>query len=81
MLGAILLPLPFAALPVIVVLIGGVFGPQSNDQLVTRDAPTTIIEDRVLTGGYEQPADLAKVSTSSQPDSLGCEDYDLRSES
>ena len=82
MLGAILLPLPFAALPVVVVLIGAVFGPESNDQLVTRDAPTAItIEERVLTGGYDEAAGLAKVSSNAQPDGIGCEDYDLRSES
>jgi hypothetical protein len=82
MLGAILLPLPFAALPIVVVLIGAVFGPDSSDQLVTRDAPTAItVEERVLTDTMNETADLAKVSSSSQTDWLGCDDHDLRSES
>ena len=60
MFGAILLPLPFAALPVIVVLIGAVFGPKSSEQLVTRDAPTAItFQERVLTDSYDEPTGLA----------------------
>jgi hypothetical protein len=82
MFGAILLPLPFAALPVIVVLIGAVFGPKSSEQLVTRDAPTAItFQERVLTESYDEPTGLAKVSSNSQYESLGCGDQDLRSES
>ena len=82
MFGAILLPLPFAALPVIVVLIGAVFGPKSSEQLVTRDAPTAItFQERVLTESYDEPTGLAKVSSNSQYEPLGCNDQDLRSES
>lgn len=82
MFGAILLPLPFAALPVIVVLIGAVFGPKSSDQLVTRDAPTAItVEERVLTDGYDEATGLAKVSSNAQYERVGCDDHDLRSES
>lgn len=85
MFGAILLPLPFAALPVIVVLIGAVFGPKSSDQLVTRDAPTAItIDERVLADEYpeyDEPSGLAKVSSNTQYEPLGCGESDLRSES
>ena len=84
-LGAILLPLPFAALPVIAVLLGAVFGPKADEQLVTRDVSTAVsIQERVLTqnDALETQIDgLAKVSSNSSYGSLGCEDHDVRSES
>ena len=84
-LGAILLPLPFAALPVVAVLIGAVFGPKSEEQLVTQDVSTAVsIQERVLTDSAAREAQLdglAKVSSSTGYGSFGCEDHDLRTES
>lgn len=84
-LGAILLPLPFAALPAVAVLLGAVFGPKAEEQLVTQDVSTAVsIQERVLTEGAHLQAEidgLAKVSSNSYYGSLGCDDRDLRSES
>ena len=82
LLGAILLPLPFAALPVIVVLIGAIFGPGGSDALVTREAPAPfVIEDTVSTEALtDETIDLASLASPLQFDP-GCNDYDLRSES
>ena len=77
-LGAILLPLPFAALPVIVVLLGAVFGPGESDDLVTQTLPAPpAIEDSVSTDATtEGTITLASVSSPVQfePD---CGQYDL----
>ncbi len=81
MLGAILLPLPFAALPVAVVLVSAVFGPGGNDDVVLRDTPTAIEREYVSS---EAPAidaaSLASIPTAAEFEP-GCGDYDLRSES
>ena len=56
--------------------------PKSSEQLVTRDAPTAItFQERVLTESYDEPTGLAKVSSNTQYESLGCGDQDLRGES
>ena len=77
-IGAILLPLPFAALPVIVVLLGAVFGPGESDDLVTQTLPQPVaIEDTVATDALtDSSMSLASVSTAIQfePD---CGMYDL----
>lgn len=81
MLGAILLPLPFAALPVIVVLIGAVFGPGESDELVTRDTTPAIVEDFVSTEAITDPGtDLASVTSPAQFEP-GCNDFDALTES
>lgn len=50
MIGAILLPIPFAALPVVVVLAGALFSSGgASDDLVTRD--TTAQVDQALSSG------------------------------
>jgi hypothetical protein len=54
-LGAILLPLPFAALPVIVVLLGAVFGPGDSDELVTREDATQVTQEFVSTEAPHDP--------------------------
>ena len=60
-LGAILLPLPFAALPVAAVLIGAVFGPGGNGEVVLRDTPAAI-QDQVSTDSPTiDPAALASM--------------------
>jgi hypothetical protein len=77
-IGAILLPLPFAALPVIVVILGAVFGPGESDDLVTQNLPELpVIEDTVATDTLtDNSVSLASVSTAIQfePD---CGMYDL----
>ena len=81
MLGAILLPLPFAALPVIVVLIGAVFGPENSGELVARETPTTIsLQERVLTEATASPEAMARISEPLQFEP-GCGDYDSHIES
>lgn len=83
MLGAILLPLPFAALPVIVVLIGAVFGPGESDELVTRETiPAPIaIEDTVAVDSAIDPSVTLASTTNPVQFDPGCNDFDLRSES
>lgn len=50
MIGAILLPIPFAALPVVVVLAGALFTSNgAPEELVTRDSQAQV--DQVLTSG------------------------------
>lgn len=50
MIGAILLPIPFAALPVVVVLAGALFSSGSaSDDLVTRDNAAQV--DQALNAG------------------------------
>ncbi len=82
MLGAILLPLPFAALPVIAVLAGAVFGASSpSTDLVTTRQEAPAIEQRVgievITDGTDTST-LAKLPTDTNLS--GCED-DLQGES
>jgi len=68
MLAAILLPIPFAALPVIVVLVGAVFGgSNSNSSLVTRESTVSSLQDRLKVAVTESDAStLAKVSEPAQ---------------
>lgn len=68
MLAAILLPIPFAALPVIVVLIGAVSGSSNNDSgLVTRESTVSALEDRLRVAVTERDGSpLAKVSEPAQ---------------
>lgn len=81
MLGAILLPLPFAALPVAAVLLGAVFGPGESDELVTRESPSKIIVDRAMTETMlDAGASLAKISEPAQFEP-GCGVEGLRGES
>ena len=81
MLAAILLPLPFAALPVAVVMISAVFGPGGNDEVVLRETPTAIEREYVSS---EAPAiDAAALASIASPAQFepGCADHDLLSES
>ena len=81
MLAAILLPLPFAALPVAVVMVSAVFGPGGNDEVVLREAPSAIEREYVSS---EVPlidaASLASIPTAAEFEP-GCSDHDLLSES
>ncbi|MEO8539625.1 MAG: hypothetical protein ABI577_07785 [bacterium] len=80
MLGAILLPIPFAALPVVVVLAGALFGSHStNGELLTREQLGPSAEQRVSSDIIIDGADstLAKVTADSQPS--GC-DFDIQGE-
>jgi hypothetical protein len=81
-LAAILLPLPFAALPVAVVLLGAVFGPGESDELVIREAPSAVIQEEVVSSAPPEieGATLASVSSPLQFEP-GCADYDLIAES
>lgn len=84
-MGAILLPLPFAALPAVAVLIGAVFGPQPEEQLVTREISTVVsFQERMLTEqaaeAKESPDGLAKVSSSVSA-TPGCDDKGFVTES
>jgi hypothetical protein len=76
-LGAILLPLPFAALPIIVVVIGAVFGPSNHSEvLVQQTVTTTAPVERVATTDAldSDGTNLAKVSsTSSNRQTVGCD--------
>ena len=74
-LGAILLPLPFAALPVIVVLIGAVFGPGESDELVTRQDPTQVIQEFVSTEAQQDAAiSLTRASSNTAQFAPTCDD-------
>ena len=77
-IGAILLPLPFAALPVVVVLVGALFGPGESEELVTQNLPVPVaVEDTVSTDRWlDEGVSLASVSSPIQfePD---CGEYDL----
>lgn len=77
-IGAILLPLPFAALPVVVVLLGALFGPGESEELVTQNVPAPVtIEDTVAADQWtDGGVSLASVSSAVQfePD---CAEYDL----
>jgi|GEM_PF-5273185 len=78
-LAALLLPLPFAALPIAVVAIGAVFGPGESDEFVIKEDASPV-EQMVSS---EAPA-LGTTSLASVPEALQfdpCSDYDLRSES
>ena len=80
-LAAILLPLPFAALPVAVVLFGAAFGPGGNDELVLRESPVEVTQDYVSSEAPAiDPSSLASISAPTQFEA-GCADHDLRSES
>ncbi|MGE0601337.1 MAG: hypothetical protein AB7J35_17975 [Dehalococcoidia bacterium] len=81
-LGALLLPLPFAALPVVVVLIGAYSGSGSQDELVTRDDPTVVITEFVSTSAQpDSNVTLARSSSVTTSINAGCDDSDLLSES
>ncbi len=76
MLGAILLPIPFAALPVLVVLAGALFGSKGADSaVVTTKDRTPALEERVSTASIttSDESTLARVSTQAQ-DPAGCGD-------
>ena len=77
-IGAILLPLPFAALPVIVVLLGAVFGPGESDDFVTQNLPEPVtIEDSVSASAMtDSSLSLASVSSPIQFEPE-CGEYDL----
>jgi hypothetical protein len=78
-IGAILLPLPFAALPVIVVLLGAVFGPKSSDDFVAENLPAPpAIEESVSNDPLldDEEVSLASISSSVQFEP-GCGDIDL----
>jgi hypothetical protein len=68
MLAAILLPIPFAALPVIVVLIGAVSGGSNSDSgLVTRESTVSSLQNRLKVAVTESDGStLAKVSEPAQ---------------
>jgi hypothetical protein len=78
-LAAILLPLPFAALPIAVVAVGALFGPSESGDLVIQEDTPAIHSDAVLSEAPAYSAPLASVSEPVQFDP--CADYDLRSES
>jgi hypothetical protein len=78
-LAAILLPLPFAALPIAVVAVGAVFGPGPSDELVIREDASPASEMSVSTETTIVAPSLASVSEPMQFDP--CAEYDLRSES
>ncbi|MGE3077238.1 MAG: hypothetical protein AB7N24_19275 [Dehalococcoidia bacterium] len=81
-LGALLLPLPFAALPVVVVLIGAASGSNGPDELVTREDPTAVITEFVSTNAQgDTEVTLARSSSTTTSHDLGCDDSDLLSES
>jgi len=77
-IGAILLPLPFAALPVVVVLLGALFGPGESEELVTENLPAPVsIEDTVGTDRWlDESVSLASVTSPVQFEP-GCGDGDL----
>lgn len=74
MLGAILLPLPFAALPVVVVVAGALFGGNSagKGELVTRQEDTPPIEQRVATDADINNAGSALARTTVQTQTSDC---------
>lgn len=81
-LGVILLPLPFAALPVVVVLAGALFSGNSEPDIVARESTAPVIEQRVLETDQPQ-ATTDTMARVSQPAEFepGCNGYDLRIES
>ncbi len=82
LLGALLLPLPFAALPVVVVLIGAMSGSNGQDELVTREDPTAVITEFVSTQAQDGgDVTLARSSSASTSPDIGCDDLELRAES
>lgn len=74
MLGAILLPIPFAALPVLVVLAGALLGGKGTDggNLVTTREQTPALEERVSSEALPvaDNGTLARVTT--QDNDPGC---------
>ena len=75
MLGAILLPIPFAALPVLVVLASALFGGKGTDSgnLVTTREQTPALEERVSseTIAASEDGTLARVTTQSTDQGCG----------
>lgn len=77
-----MLPLPFAALPVVVVLFGAMTGSSEHDELVTRDDPTAVINELVsIQAQSHTDVTLAQSSTASTPLNAGCDDSDLITQS
>lgn len=78
MLGAILLPIPFAALPVLVVLAGALLGGKGADSgnLVTTREQTPALEERVSskTLPAADEGTLARVTTQDRDPGCG-EDF------
>ncbi|MCC6960738.1 MAG: hypothetical protein IT301_12890 [Dehalococcoidia bacterium] len=82
MLGAILLPIPFAALPVLVVLAGAVLGGKGagESELVTTKTEAPAIESRVSSDSITVTNDNAPLArTTSYTNVTGCEE-DLRAD-
>jgi hypothetical protein len=81
LIAALLLPVPFAALPVIVVVVGAVFGSSRGDELVTRENADSAIEQLgIFEALTASNADLT-LTSSQAPAVSGCDDADLLSES
>ena len=80
MLGALLLPIPFAALPVIVVLISAAFGPGGSDELVTREDSAQVL-DGFAAADVTTANDLPLARASVPAVEPGCGDEGLRTES
>lgn len=76
MLGAILLPIPFAALPVLVVLAGALFGGKGSDssELVTTRDQTPALQERVSTDSVTTTDDSTLARVTSQNEVQGCGD-------
>lgn len=78
-LAAILLPLPFAALPMAVVAVGALFGPGESDDLVVREDVAPLQEEVVASEAPAYAPPLASVSEPLQFEP--CHEYSLLSES
>lgn len=73
-LAAILLPVPFAALPVLVVLAGALFGGKAageGELVTTKDTPA--LEQRVSTDGPSQ-IDESTLARAAQDATGGCDE-------
>ena len=82
MLGAILLPIPFAALPVLVVVAGAIFGGGNagESELVTTKTEAPAIENRVSSDAITVTNDNTPLArTTSYSNVSGCEE-DLRAD-
>lgn len=80
-LGAILLPLPFAALPVVVVLAAAALGSNGDSGNLARETVIPIVAPQVAAdNGPSMDGTLARVSQAPGSEA-GCNDYDLRIES
>ena len=80
MLGALLLPIPFAALPVIVVLIAAAFAPGGSDELVTREDSAQVL-DVFAAADVDTAHELQLARASVPADEPGCGSATPRTES